>query len=124
VAIAATLAILVTCGSSAGYRAGADGYPKANLTGLSAGVIPRRQTVRIGGALFLIAVGAILKWAVRNDHLSGINTHVVGLILLIIGIVALLFELGLVMSRRRRTTVVEHRPGVTYLDPYDPVDRY
>jgi uncharacterized membrane protein len=80
--------------------------------------------VRIGGALFLIAVGAILKWAVRNDHLSGINTHVVGLILLIIGIVALLFELGLMMSRRRRTTVVEHRPGVTYLDPYDPVDRY
>jgi hypothetical protein len=34
----------------------------------------------------------------------------------------LLFELVLWMSRRR-TTVVS-RTGVTYLDPYDPVDRY
>jgi hypothetical protein len=79
--------------------------------------------MRIGGALFLIAVGAILKWAVHK-HISGISIHVVGLILLIIGIVGLLFEMGLWMSRRRRTTVVENRPGVTYLDPYDPVDRY
>lgn len=77
--------------------------------------------MRIGGALFLIAVGAILKWAVHK-HISGISIHVVGLILLIIGIVGLLFEIGLWMSRRR-TTVIE-RTGTTYVDPYDPVDRY
>jgi len=75
--------------------------------------------MRIGGALFLIAVGAILKWAVHK-HVSGIDLHVVGLILLIIGIIGLLFEVGLMMSRRR-TTVVQ-RPGVSYVD--DPVDRY
>ena len=56
--------------------------------------------MRIGGALFLIAVGAILKWAVHK-HVSGINLHVVGLILLIIGIVGLLFEIGLMISQRR-----------------------
>ena len=77
--------------------------------------------MRIGGALFLIAVGAILKWAVHK-HIDGINLHVVGVILLIIGIVGLLFEMGLWMSRRRRTVV--SRAGATYLDPADPVDRY
>lgn len=78
--------------------------------------------MRIGGALFLIAVGAILKWAVHR-HVSGINIHVLGLILLIIGIVGLLFEIGFWMSRRRRTTVV-NRSGAVYYDPADPVDRY
>ena len=75
--------------------------------------------MRIGGALFLIAVGAILKWAVHK-HVSGINIHVVGLILLIIGIVGLLFEIGLMFSRRRTTVV--HRPGDLYID--DPANRY
>ena len=78
--------------------------------------------MRIGGALFLIAVGAILKWAVHK-HVSGISLHTVGLILFILGIVWLLFEIGYWMTRRRRT-VVATRPGVTYLDPAEPVDRY
>jgi uncharacterized membrane protein YccC len=75
--------------------------------------------VRIGGALFLIAVGAILKWAVHK-HISGLDIHVVGLILLIIGIVGLLFAIGFMFSRRRTTIV--HRPDDLYVD--DPVDRY
>ena len=75
--------------------------------------------MRIGAALFLIAVGAILKWAVHK-HVSGLNLHVVGLILLIIGIVGLLFEIGLMLSRRRTTVV--HRSGDLYVD--DPADRY
>ncbi|MDT4915729.1 MAG: hypothetical protein QOI15_1112 [Pseudonocardiales bacterium] len=80
--------------------------------------------MRIGGALFLIAVGAILKWAVTRDHLSGIDMHVVGVILLVIGIVWLLFEVFYWLSRRNRTTVVARAPGTVYLDPADPVDRY
>ena len=79
--------------------------------------------MRIGGALFLIAVGAILKWAVHK-HVDGINLHVVGLILLIIGIVWLIFEFALWASRRRRTTVIARSPGATYVDPAQPVDRY
>jgi hypothetical protein len=70
----------------------------------------------------LIAVGAILKWAVHK-HVSGIDLQVVGVILLIIGIVGLLVEIGLWASRRR-TTVVTRTPGATYLDPADPIDRY
>jgi hypothetical protein len=77
--------------------------------------------MRIGGALFLIAVGAILKWAVHK-HVDGINLHVVGLILLIIGVVGLLAEMVFWMSRRRTTVV--NRTGATYLDPAEPVDRY
>jgi hypothetical protein len=81
--------------------------------------------MRIGGAMFLIAVGAILKWAVRNDHMSGINTHVVGLILFILGIVWLLFEAIYWMSRRRTTVVSRTVPGATYVEPpVYPVDRY
>jgi hypothetical protein len=45
----------------------------------------------IGTSLFLIAAGAILRWAV-TDTVSGIDLKVVGLVLLIVGI------LGLVIS--------------------------
>jgi hypothetical protein len=78
--------------------------------------------MRIGASLFLIAVGAILNWAVTK-HVSGINLHVVGIVLMVVGIVGLILEL-VFWSMRRRTTVVSRGPGVTYLDPADPVDRY
>lgn len=74
--------------------------------------------MRIGASLFLIAVGAILAFAV-TDHISGINLHVVGLILMLIGLVGLAIDLVLWQSRRR-TTVVTRTPGVTYVDPADP----
>jgi hypothetical protein len=48
----------------------------------------------IGGGLLLIAVGAILRFAV-TAHLAGISLHTVGLILLIVGGVALAIGLGL-----------------------------
>ena len=45
--------------------------------------------VGIGTSLFLIAVGAILRYAVTAT-VSGIDLQVVGLILMIIGIIGLL----------------------------------
>jgi len=45
----------------------------------------------IGTSILLIAVGAILKWAV-TAHVSGIDLHTVGTILFVLGI------LGLVLS--------------------------
>jgi membrane-bound ClpP family serine protease len=75
--------------------------------------------VRIGAALFLIAVGAILKFAV-TDHVHGINLGVVGVILMIIGAVGLLFEL-VMMANNRRTMLVARAPRTTYVEP---VDRY
>ena len=52
----------------------------------------------IGGALFLIAVGAILYFAV-TAQVAGIDIQTVGLILMIVGIVGL--ALGLLLNARR-----------------------
>jgi hypothetical protein len=78
--------------------------------------------MRIGASLFLIAVGAILKFAVTT-HVNGINLQIVGVILMIIGIIGLLFDLALWGTRRH--TVVTREPGVTYVSqPGDPIERY
>jgi hypothetical protein len=77
--------------------------------------------MRIGASLFLIAVGAILKFAVTK-HISGIDLAVVGVILMIIGIIGLAFEL-IMWSTRRRTAIVTRAPGATYVQPGEPIDR-
>lgn len=77
--------------------------------------------VRIGAALFLIAVGAILKFAVTTK-VNGIDLATVGVILIVIGIVGLVLEL-IWMSMRRRTDVVHHARGTTYVEPAAPIDR-
>lgn len=42
----------------------------------------------IGTAIVIIAVGAILKWAV-TAHVSGFDVHTAGTVLLVVGIVGL-----------------------------------
>jgi hypothetical protein len=56
----------------------------------------------IGTSIFLIAVGAILKFAVTAD-VSGIELSTVGLILMIVGILGLVISLFLttVLTRDR-----------------------
>lgn len=76
--------------------------------------------MRIGASLFLIAVGAVLKFAVTKQ-ISGISVGVVGVILMIVGVVGLLITL-ILMSTRRRTDVVYGRNRTTYVEPIDPVD--
>jgi hypothetical protein len=78
--------------------------------------------MRIGASLFLIAVGAILALAVTAD-LSGVNVHVVGVILMLVGLIGLAIDLVL-WNNRRNATVVTHSPDVLYVDPADPVDRF
>lgn len=61
----------------------------------------------IGASLFLIAVGAILKFA-TNFRVQGVNVDTVGLILMLVGIAGLI--LGLIQyavwnSRRGRRDV-------------------
>jgi Domain of unknown function (DUF6458) len=53
----------------------------------------------IGASLFLIAVGAILAFAVTAE-VAGIDLQIVGYILLVIGAIGLI--LGLVFLRRAR----------------------
>lgn len=51
----------------------------------------------IGGALLLIAVGAILRFAV-TDSISGVDLSTVGVILMVVGALGAL--LGLMLARR------------------------
>src|SRR3954451_3453272 len=76
----------------------------------------------LGTSLFLIAVGAILRYAV-SDSVPGIDLPVIGLILMIVGIVGLLISLFTMTlwDRNRRDGVVEERRVVDRRDPYrDP----
>ena len=69
----------------------------------------------IGTSIFLIAVGAILRYAVTAD-VEGINLDTAGLILMIVGVIGLLFSLlwmTIWADRRRDGAVVADRPVVT-----------
>jgi hypothetical protein len=72
----------------------------------------------IGTSIFLIAVGAILKYAV-TAHVSGINVNTVGVILMIAGVVGLVISLlwMTIWADRRRRGVVTDR-AVVQRDPY------
>lgn len=73
--------------------------------------------MRIGGSLFLIALGAILKFAVATDQSHGFDIGMIGVILMIVGAVGLVISMFFFASSRHTTThVVDHQPGV-------PVDR-
>jgi hypothetical protein len=64
----------------------------------------------IGSSLFLIAVGAILYFAVNAD-VAGLEISTVGIILMVIGVIGLLISLFFLGEwRRRNRTVVEDRP--------------
>jgi Domain of unknown function (DUF6458) len=68
----------------------------------------------ISASLVLIAVGAILKWAVTAT-VSGVNVQTVGVILLVVGIVGLVLSLVFWSTwggfgSSRRTTVVRDEP--------------
>jgi len=55
-----------------------------------------------GGSLFLIAVGAILYWAI-TFRVAGVNIPMIGLILMVIGVIGLLFSLIGTATMRHRT---------------------
>ena len=55
----------------------------------------------IGTSIFLIAVGAVLKFAVTAS-VAGVKLHTVGLILMVIGGIGLLLSLFWLLSRPRR----------------------
>lgn len=67
----------------------------------------------VGSSIFLIAIGAILDFAVKVQNGHGFNVNKVGLILLIVGIVGLVLSLffwsswGGFGSHHRRRAVSE-----------------
>jgi Domain of unknown function (DUF6458) len=62
----------------------------------------------VGASIFLIALGAILAFAVEYD-ISGLDLAVVGWILMIVGAIGLVFTLLIWGPRQRRGGVVEER---------------
>lgn len=60
----------------------------------------------IGTSLFLIAVGAILKYAVTAT-VAGVDVHTAGLILMIVGVVGLVIGLFLMTQARGSGPVVD-----------------
>jgi hypothetical protein len=71
----------------------------------------------IGAGIFLIAVGAILTFAVHTT-VSGVSIQAVGVILMIAGALGLVITMT-IFAPRRRTSVVEQR----YAAPIDPTLR-
>jgi hypothetical protein len=71
--------------------------------------------VGLGVSIFLIAVGAILTWAV-NASVSGLELNTIGVILMIVGVIGLVLSMifwsswGGPAGMRRRTTYVEDGP--------------
>jgi uncharacterized membrane protein len=72
--------------------------------------------VGIGTSIFMIAVGAILYWAVNVD-ISGLELSTIGLILMILGIVGLVISLFMVSSASRRGVTTD-RPIARERDVY------
>jgi hypothetical protein len=73
----------------------------------------KEDNMGIGASVFLIAVGAILTFAVRDTTLGGwINLDAVGWILMIAGALGLIVTMVIWGNRRR--TVVEGPTRTTY----------
>lgn len=67
--------------------------------------------MRLGTAIVLLALGAILTFALRVD-VSGIDLQVVGWILMIVGALGIVLELAVWGPRQRRVTRTD-----SYNDP-------
>ncbi len=94
----------------------ADASPRTPFPGLAAaGAGTLQRTVTVGASLFLIAAGAILRYAVTWRN-SDIDIPTVGLILLIVGVIGLIVSIAYMVlaADRRRDTVARER------DPRDP----
>jgi len=75
----------------------------------------------IGASIFLLAVGAILAFAIQNHDVAGISIPVIGYILMAAGLLGLILTLMIWGPRSRRTdTVVEERVVRDPRDPRDP----
>jgi uncharacterized membrane protein YidH (DUF202 family) len=65
------------------------------------------------GSIFLIAVGAILRFA-THFHVQGVDIRTVGVILMIAGVIALILSIWqwATLTRRERAGVVVDQPPV------------
>ena len=74
----------------------------------------------IGTSLFLIAVGAVLRYAVTAS-VSWVDINTGGTVLLVVGVLGLLLSIAWIASyrdRRRRDVAVEPRENYPPREPY------
>jgi hypothetical protein len=74
----------------------------------------------IGSSVFLIAIGAILRYAVTAT-VSGISIQTIGLILMLAGILGLVLSLFYLLAWRPRRAGGER---IVERPPYDPPETY
>lgn len=74
----------------------------------------------IGTSLVLIAIGAILRFAISVSA-HGFSIHTIGVILMIVGAIGLLISLLWVFAWRERRAA---RPGYVERDAPPPADPY
>jgi hypothetical protein len=77
----------------------------------------------LGTSIFLIALGAILRFAV-NVTTQGFGLHTAGVILMILGVLGLLISLlwmTMWADRRRRVATVQQRDAVVVRDDGYPL---
>lgn len=60
----------------------------------------------IGGSIFLIAIGAILNWAVTTTQVAGVQLQTVGVILMVCGLLGLIIGLYMISAWNPRRAVV------------------
>ena len=71
----------------------------------------------IGASIFLLAIGAILTFAVGEEQVGTFNVSIIGVILMVAGALGLLLTM-LVLGRGRRTGLAEERVVTRERDVY------
>jgi hypothetical protein len=90
----------------------------------TAGRTPEEGPMGIGASIFLLALGAILAFAVEAD-ISGLDIGVIGWILMLAGLVGLIITLAFWSNRRRTVVTRTQAPvaGAGYTSEYREVRR-
>jgi hypothetical protein len=60
----------------------------------------------IGAGLFLVAIGAVLTFAVHAT-VNGVNIQTIGVILMIVGVLGLVIDVAIFAPRRRTVSTTE-----------------
>lgn len=79
----------------------------------------------IGAGIVLIAIGAILKFALTSaaQDTQFVDLGVVGVILIIVGVLGIILDLVLLMPRRRRNNDAANAQTTYQQYPNDPYRR-
>jgi Domain of unknown function (DUF6458) len=80
----------------------------------------------IGGSIFLIALGAIVAFGVRDQNLGPLDLNVIGWVLMLAGLAGLVITLWVWSSRRRRyvtTTPSVQQPPVQHVERQNVVQQ-